>query len=77
MYWVQNSCSDSIREFKNGGAEKKVWKTQFGFKSKSGTFDALFLLRRVLDHLWAEKMQAQLLWHWIGPKDLIEFVQLG
>ena len=26
---------------------------QFGFKSKSGTCEALFLLRRVLDDVWA------------------------
>ena len=44
-----------LTRLKNGGAEKKIWKTQFGFKSGSGTFDALFLLRRVLDHLWAGK----------------------
>ena len=37
------------------GAENIIWNTQFGFKSNSGTFDALFLLRRVLDDLWAEK----------------------
>ena len=44
-----------LERLKKGGAEKNIWKTQFGFKSNSGTFDALFLLRRVLDHLWAEK----------------------
>ena len=44
-----------LQRLKKGGAEKNIWETQFGFKSNSGTFDALFLLRRVLDHLWAEK----------------------
>ena len=44
-----------LRRLKAGGAESKIWNTQFGFKSKSGTFDALFLLRRVLDDVWSEK----------------------
>ena len=44
-----------LRRLKEGGAENRIWNTQFGFKSKSGTFDALFLLRRVLDDIWAEK----------------------
>ena len=44
-----------LRRLKQGGAENRIWNTQFGFKSKSGTFDALFLLRRVLDDVWAEK----------------------
>ena len=44
-----------LQRLKEGGAESKIWNTQFGFKSNSGTFDALFLLRRVLDNFWAEK----------------------
>ena len=44
-----------LRRLKAGGAESKIWNTQFGFKSKSGTFDALFLLRRVLEDVWSEK----------------------
>ena len=44
-----------LLRLKEGGAEHRIWNTQFGFKSKSGTFDALFLLRRVLDDVWAEK----------------------
>ena len=44
-----------LRRLKEGEAENRIWNTQFGFKSKSGTFDALFLLRSVLDDIWAEK----------------------
>ena len=44
-----------LARLKNGGVEKKIWKTQFGFKNNSGTFDALCLFRRVLDCLWVEK----------------------
>lgn len=44
-----------LRRLKAGGAESRIWNTQFGFKSKSGTSDALFLLRRVLDDVWATK----------------------
>ena len=44
-----------LRRFKQGIAGNRIRSTQFGFKSKSGTFDALFFLRRVLDDVWAEK----------------------
>lgn len=35
--------------------ENRIWNTQFAFKSKSGTVDALFLLHCILDGMWAEK----------------------
>ena len=44
-----------VRLLKQGGIENRIWNTQFGFKSKAGTFGALFLLRRILDNVWAEK----------------------
>ena len=44
-----------LRRLKKGGAESRIWNTQFGFKFNSGTWDALFLLRRALDDVWAEK----------------------
>ena len=44
-----------LRRLKNAGAESRIWSRQFGFKSNAGTTDALFLLRRVLDDVWAEK----------------------
>ena len=44
-----------LRRLKRGGAENRIWSRQFGFKSSAGTSDALFLLRRILDDVWAEK----------------------
>ena len=35
---------------KAGGAEQRILQNQFGFKSKAGTIDALFLARRAIDH---------------------------
>ena len=44
-----------LARLKRAGAEDRVWNTQFGFKSGSGTTDALFVARRVLDNAWADK----------------------
>ena len=38
-----------LRRLKNAGAEERIHKHQFGFKSKSGTVDAIYLARRILD----------------------------
>jgi hypothetical protein len=43
-----------LRRLKAGGAEARVRSTQFGFRSKTGTADALFVARRLLDRAWAE-----------------------
>lgn len=40
---------------KQGGVESEIWNTQFGFRFNSGIFDALFLLRRIIDDVWSEK----------------------
>ena len=39
----------------DAGAEDRLWKTQFGFRSGRGTNDALFVARRALEHAWAIK----------------------
>jgi len=44
-----------LNRLKAGGAEQRVWSTQFGFKSKHGTADAIFLVRRLLERTWAGK----------------------
>ena len=44
-----------LNRLKDGGAEGRVWATQFGFKSRHGTADAIFLVRRLLERTWAEK----------------------
>ena len=44
-----------LERLKSTGAEDRIWETQFGFKSKSGTLDALFLTRRLVDEVWAGK----------------------
>ena len=40
---------------KAAGAEARIWRTQFGFKSKRGTADAIFLARRLLDESCASQ----------------------
>jgi hypothetical protein len=44
-----------LHRLKAGGAENRIWRTQFGFRSERGTLDALFLARRLLDQAWAAK----------------------
>ena len=39
-----------LHRLKAGGAEQRILQNQFGFKSKAGTIDALFLARRAIDH---------------------------
>ena len=38
-----------LARLKDGGAEKRIMETQYGFKSGSGTRDAIFIVRRLLD----------------------------
>ena len=42
-----------LTRLKTAGAEARVWKTQFGFKSKHGTADAIFLARRRIEQACA------------------------
>ena len=42
-----------LSRLKAAGAESRIWPTQFGFRSKRGTADALFVARRLLDDAWA------------------------
>ena len=44
-----------LRRLKAAGAEARIWRTQFGFKSKHGTADAIFLARRLLDESCASQ----------------------
>ena len=44
-----------LQRLKTGGAEQRVWRTQYGFKSDNGTADDLFLARRLLEKTWANK----------------------
>ena len=44
-----------LKRLREGGAEQRIWPTQFGFRTGHGTDDALFLARRVLDEAWAQK----------------------
>ena len=41
-----------LQRLKSGGAEDRIWRTQFGFKSRCGTRDALFLARRLIERAW-------------------------
>ena len=42
-----------LERLKSAGAESRIWETQYGFKSGSGTADALYMTRRLLDRIWA------------------------
>ena len=44
-----------LQRLRDGGAQKRIWPTQFGFRQKYGTTDALFVARRVMDEIWATK----------------------
>ena len=44
-----------LKRLKDGGAEERIWKTQFGFRSSYGTNDALFYIRRMIDRALASK----------------------
>lgn len=39
-----------LQRLKSGSAEKRIWPTQYGFRSGCGTADALVLARRMLGH---------------------------
>ena len=44
-----------LQRLKDAGAEGRIWPTQFGFKSNSGTSDALFLARRLIEEACESK----------------------
>ena len=50
-----------LRRLKRAGAEQRVWSTQCGFKSGTGTVAALLMARRILKEAWAEKGRSAVL----------------
>ena len=38
-----------LDRLKEGGAESRIWSSQYGFRSKRGIVDAILLARRVLE----------------------------
>ena len=44
-----------LQRLRAAGAEDRLWETQFGFRSKRGTGDALFIARRELERANSEK----------------------
>ena len=44
-----------LSRLKAAGAEARIWKTQYGFRSGRGTSEALFVARRLMDDVWAQK----------------------
>ena len=67
-----------LSRLKEAGAEARIWPTQFGFKSKSGTSDALFILRRLLDQVWeaSDSSMIMLALDWAKAFDSISPVAL-
>ena len=50
-----------LQRLKDAGAEDRIWPTQFGFRSKCGTSDALFLARRLIDRTCDSKDESAVL----------------
>ena len=50
-----------LARLKNAGAEQRIWKTQFGFRSGVGTADALFIARRLIEDAQEAKSGALIL----------------
>ena len=44
-----------LRRLQNAGAEKRIWPTQFAFRTKRGSADAIFVARRLLDLTLADR----------------------
>ena len=44
-----------LMRLKKAGAENRVWSTQYGFRSKHSTADALFLARRMIEATWDQR----------------------
>ena len=44
-----------LSRLKKGGAEQRIWPTQFGFSFGCSTRDALFLARRLIEETWAQR----------------------
>ena len=48
-------ASDLLHRLRAAGTEARIWATQTGFKSQSGTFDAIFVARRLIEQAWATR----------------------
>ena len=44
-----------LSRLKSGGAEQRLWRRQFGFRSRRSTEDALFIVRRRVEQAWAAR----------------------
>ena len=44
-----------LMRLKRAGAEDRLWSTQFGFRSKRSTLDALFVVRKNIEQAWATR----------------------
>ena len=44
-----------LQRLKKAGAEDRIWKTQFGFRTQRGTADAIFVARRILEDAWSTR----------------------
>ena len=44
-----------LHRLRAAGAEARIWATQTGFKSMSGTSDAIFVARRFIEQAWATR----------------------
>ena len=59
---VAADCIQDIIQFalgktkiREGGAQSKIWSTQYGFRQQVGTTEALFIARRCVEKAWSEK----------------------
>ena len=44
-----------LNRLRQAGAEDRLWASQFGFRRGRGTYDALFMARRLIEDTWSKK----------------------
>ena len=66
-----------LQRLKSAGAENLVRQSQFGFKSKVGTREALFVMRLVIENIQSSKMALAFSLPLIGPRRSIAYLLKG
>ena len=44
-----------LNRLRQAGAEERLWASQFGFRRGRGTYDVLFMARRIIEDIWSKK----------------------
>ena len=54
-------ASIPLKRLKDAGSDSRLWLTQFGFRARHSTGDALFIARRIIEEAWSSKDGSSLL----------------